>query len=266
MDLIALDCLDAEVGKVLSCKSRLEILNSLSKGKKTVAQISEETGLSCMTVRFHLKTLIKAGIVKQSDVRRSGHAGRPSIYYELARSLTIISFPPRHYYLLSYAAISALKEVLGELKAKSALYKIGIQLGQHLKDELEKTLRESSWSIDCVVSNISSILLKMVGVIAEPLKFNDNEIIFRFYNCPFEEIAKNFSSMVCEGFDKGLYEGFSIYSSDKGIRWRRLKSVTKGDDFCEFVLSFVSSQEVNNVKKTYENNINNYDMRKYVPR
>lgn len=243
-----LEGFESSTSKALSCKSRLEILNVLSRGRRTVVQISKETGLSCMTVRFHLKTLMMAGLVRKSSIQRTGSAGRPSVYYELSKSLTTISFPPRQYVLLSYVAISALKDSLGESQARSVLHRIGKQLGQHLKNQLNDTFIKDDWGLEGILSEITSMLLKKVGVIAEPIKVDEKYAVLRFYNCPFEEVAKHFSSIICDGFDSGLYEGLSINLPGKTIRWRRTKEIAKGDEFCEYVLSFTNSQAAKNAK------------------
>ena len=251
--LTVLDAILTDAGKTLSNKSRYDILTVLSKGKRTISQIAKETGLSQMTVRFHLKTLIEAGLVKKSNTCRTGGAGRPSAFYELSKSLTMVSFPPRQYMLLSYALLSALKESLGELQAKAVLYGLGKKLGQGLRLEIERALaNDNEYTAERFAHYLIEVCFKKIGIIAEAIRNSDREILIKFYNCPFEEVARSYASLVCEGFGNGLYDG--IYTNCRGFVWKKTKSVSKGDEYCEHVL-FLTFRE-NNKKELYENNIN----------
>lgn len=67
----------ARVGKALSSASRLEVLELLAQGEKSVAEVAERTGLSTANASHHLRKLLDA---KLAEVRREGqHA-----YYRLA--------------------------------------------------------------------------------------------------------------------------------------------------------------------------------------
>ena len=67
----------AERFKALGEPSRLEILNALTRGERTVTQILEATGLGQANVSKHLQVLYSAGFVQR---RKEGL----SIYYRLA--------------------------------------------------------------------------------------------------------------------------------------------------------------------------------------
>lgn len=250
--LLMLDEVLINEGKALSNKSRYDILTALSKGKRTIPQIARETGLSQMTVRFHLKALIKAGLVRKSSACRTGGAGRPGAFYELSKSLTMISFPPRQYMLLSYILLAALKESLGELQAKAVLYGFGKKLGQSFRARIEKTLMEDN---DCTIEKFVHCLVDMcfkkIGIIVETIKNSDREILIKFYNCPFEEMARNYTSLICEGFENGFYDG--LYLNCKNLTWKKTKNAIKGDEYCEHVLFLTS---IDNKKALHENNIN----------
>lgn len=251
--LLMLDGVLIDEGKALSNKSRYDILTALSKGKKTILQIAKETGLSQMTVRFHLKILIEAGLVRKSNACRTGGAGRPGAFYELSKSLTMISFPPRQYMLLSCILLAALKESLGELQAKAILYGFGKKLGQSFRMRIERALVEDNeHTAEKFVHYLVNMCFKKIGIIAEIVKNNDREVLIKFYNCPFEEMARNYTSLICEGFENGLYDG--LYTNCKNFTWKKTKSVIKGDEYCEHML-FLTFGE--NKKTLHENNINN---------
>jgi ArsR family transcriptional regulator len=67
----------AERFKALAESSRLEILNALKRGEKTVTQILEVTRLSQANASKHLQVLYVAGFVER---RKEG----PNTYYSLA--------------------------------------------------------------------------------------------------------------------------------------------------------------------------------------
>ncbi|MCS7136029.1 MAG: ArsR family transcriptional regulator [Nitrososphaerota archaeon] len=253
--LLMLDGVLVDAGKTLSNKSRYDILIALSKGKRTILQIAKETGLSQMTVRFHLKTLVEAGLVRKSSAYKTGGAGRPGAFYELSKSLAMISFPPRQYMLLSYILLASLKESLGELQAKTVLYSFGKKLGQKFRMEIERALmNDNEFTTERFVHYLLDICFKKIGVIAEAVKNSDKEVIIKFYNCPFEEMARNYAGLICEGLENGLYDG--LYANSKIFTWKKTKSMIKGDEYCEHML-FLNLGDNKKMLTLQENNINN---------
>ncbi len=67
----------ARMGKALASPHRLELLDILSQGERTVEALAEETGMSVANASQHLQTLRTARLV---ETRRAG----VSIYYRLA--------------------------------------------------------------------------------------------------------------------------------------------------------------------------------------
>jgi DNA-binding transcriptional ArsR family regulator len=67
----------AEYFKVLSEVSRLQLLNSLRSGAKSVTEIVEVTGLGQANVSKHLKVLTQAGMV-------SRHPNGGNVFYEIS--------------------------------------------------------------------------------------------------------------------------------------------------------------------------------------
>jgi rhodanese-related sulfurtransferase len=67
----------ARMGKALASPHRLELLDVLSQGERTVEALAEETGMSVANASQHLQTLRMARLV---ETRRAG----VSIYYRLA--------------------------------------------------------------------------------------------------------------------------------------------------------------------------------------
>ncbi len=67
----------AHIGKALASPHRLELLDVLSQGERSVEALAEETGMSVANASQHLQTLRMARLV---ETRRAG----VSIYYRLA--------------------------------------------------------------------------------------------------------------------------------------------------------------------------------------
>lgn len=67
----------ARVGKALSSPQRLEVLDVLAQGEKSVGGVAERTGLSTANASHHLRKLLDARLV---EVRREGQYA----YYRLA--------------------------------------------------------------------------------------------------------------------------------------------------------------------------------------
>lgn len=72
----------ARLFKLLNDKNRLKIISTIGKGKKSVSEIVEETGLSQTLVSFHLRPLRESGILK---AERKG----AFVYYSLSEPALI---------------------------------------------------------------------------------------------------------------------------------------------------------------------------------
>ena len=66
-----------EVGRALSCETRLSLLTTLARGGATVTKLVEQTGASQSNVSNHLALLRSAGLVTSERSGRTAH-------YELA--------------------------------------------------------------------------------------------------------------------------------------------------------------------------------------
>jgi predicted ArsR family transcriptional regulator len=83
-----------QVYRALSSKSRVSILELLYKKPYSIDELAEKLGLQPITIRHHIQTLIDAGLLDSFE-ERSGVPGRPKVYYKVAKSLPIVSFPKK---------------------------------------------------------------------------------------------------------------------------------------------------------------------------
>ncbi len=96
--------LDRETFKSLSSDTRISILKSLNVRRKMLAELSKELGMSPSTVKEHMDSLKKAGLVSLKD---DGHKWK---YYELTKKGKNVCNPgeTRIWILLSLSAFAFL--------------------------------------------------------------------------------------------------------------------------------------------------------------
>ncbi len=71
--------LDKEVFKTLASGTRVDILKSLDRRRKTLSELSKQLGMSVSTVKEHLDNLVSVGLIEQKD---EGYKWK---YYELTK-------------------------------------------------------------------------------------------------------------------------------------------------------------------------------------
>jgi DNA-binding transcriptional ArsR family regulator len=71
--------LDKEVFKTLASGTRVDILKSLDRRRKTLSELSKQLGMSVSTVKEHLDNLVSVGLIEQMD---EGYKWK---YYELTK-------------------------------------------------------------------------------------------------------------------------------------------------------------------------------------
>jgi DNA-binding transcriptional ArsR family regulator len=71
--------LDRKVFRTLASGTRIEMLKSLDRRRKTLTELSKQFGMSVSTIKEHLDNLVSVGLIEQKD---EGHKWK---YYELTR-------------------------------------------------------------------------------------------------------------------------------------------------------------------------------------
>lgn len=71
--------LDSETFRTLSSETRIRLLRLLENGRRTLTDLSNETGLAKPTVQFHLENLMKVDLIRKED------EGRKWLYYSLTK-------------------------------------------------------------------------------------------------------------------------------------------------------------------------------------
>ncbi|NIO22503.1 MAG: helix-turn-helix domain-containing protein [Candidatus Aenigmarchaeota archaeon] len=94
--------LDKEVFKTLASGTRVDILKSLDRRRKTLTELSKQFGMSVSTVKEHLDNLVSVGLIEQKD---EGYKWK---YYELTGKGKNILHPEdkKIWILLSISALA----------------------------------------------------------------------------------------------------------------------------------------------------------------
>jgi len=223
-----------ELGKAMSSRSRLEILDLLSRKPMSVEEISHKVALKTITVRHHVNMLKRIGLVEEYGEERR-KVGRPVLRYRSTQKPMSLQYPKRQYELLSRSLLRGFVESLGRSRAGEALREMGRGLGGILAKEISDRNNVAHWDIEAFRKYVVDEHLSEVGAVPEIVESDSKKIRFRMHNCVFFELAKEFPDLVCEKLDEGLMETLL-----KGTVGRahsdQTKCVVHGDRFCEYVV------------------------------
>jgi predicted ArsR family transcriptional regulator len=223
-----------EQGKALSSRSRLKILDLLSRRPMSVEELSRGVSLKTITVRHHLNMLKRIGLVEEFGEEHR-KIGRPVVRYHATLKPVSIQYPTRQYELLSEVLVQALIEALGRERAKDALKKIGRSLGERLAREITQQKGVTRWNIETVKKHIVEEHLSELGAIPEIIDYDSRKLEFRMHNCIFRELAVKYPDLVCENLDEGLMETL-LRGTVGRAHADQTKCVAHRDRFCEYVI------------------------------
>lgn len=154
----------------------VEILERL--GEVTVQDLSEELGLTSVTVRHHLEILRSEGYITDPEVRRSSRPGRPRYVYKLT-SMAADLFP-HNYSGLAAALLDALEEIAPDRRTEF-LKETAHQLAAGA-DDLPQQPEER---LDAVTQ-----YLKELGFISRWDSTEEGEYRLYICNCPYHYVAQ----------------------------------------------------------------------------
>lgn len=223
-----------ELGKAMSSRARLEILDLLSRKRMSIKELSREVSLKEITVRHHVNVLKRIGLIGEYGEERR-KIGRPVVRYQASEKPMSIEHRKRQYELLSSTLMQALLETLGRDKAKDALRKIGRGLGENLAREITEKKNVAQWNMEAVKKHVIQERLSEVGAIPEIIDYDSKTIRFRMYNCVFHELAKKYPDLICESLDETFMDTLLKRTVGKA-RADRITCIAHDDKFCECVI------------------------------
>ncbi len=161
--------------------TRQQILEILKRhGEITVQKLSEELGLTSVTVRHHLETLRSEGYITDPEVRRSARPGRPRYVYHLTS--TAADLFPNNYSGLAGALLESLQEMLEPQKRAQLLEQTAHRLASGVTDLPVEPERR----LDAIVS-----YLKRLGFVARWENTAGAKYLLHICNCPYHYVAQN---------------------------------------------------------------------------
>ncbi|MBI2937996.1 MAG: winged helix-turn-helix transcriptional regulator [Thaumarchaeota archaeon] len=89
------------IGKAMGSRLRLQILEELVKGPRTLNELSASANLKSESVLHHIRILQQVGLVEEFEPIRKGGPGRPYSRYKLTGKMVNIQYPQRNYAMLA---------------------------------------------------------------------------------------------------------------------------------------------------------------------
>lgn len=227
--------------EALSSESRLEILKLLHKKPQNIEEIAKKMNLQPVTIRQHLQSLEEAGFLETYTDKRMT-AGRPKVYYKIAKEPTIVGYPKRHYLTLSSFTIRTLESLIGAKRTARIFKKVGKNMGENairkiaLKHDLEK------WSLETVKEHFIQEYLEEAGAEPEIIKADKNQIVYRMHNCLFLELAIKMPEVMCDVLHEAFHEGVTNVMEGKA-KITRLSCKGQGDPYCEHIFAWKEAQD-----------------------
>lgn len=177
---------------------RREVVELFRAGKRPLSarEIADELGLHINTVRFHLDTLVRHGVLHRADGESSG-PGRPASRYALAPGMDRSG--PRNYKLLAEMLLSHLAE---DPDPPGAAVRAGQAWGRYLVPPPAPGQRLTD---DEALSRLSELMAD-VGFDPQTSADDADRVDMRLRHCPFLELAEVQHELIC-AMHLGLMRG-----------------------------------------------------------
>ena len=184
------------------------------RGRASLDDLAQETGLAAMTVRGHLAVLEKDGLISYEEER--GRVGRPRFVYSLTDRGNDLF--PKSYHLLCNRILDALK---GQSDCTAAL---ATHIADHWADEHRH--RVEGGTLDEQVEALAEIRTEE-GAMATWEKSPEGFLICQKH-CPASCVAARHSDVICAaeiGFMRRLLKNASV----ERVTW-----IQNGDATCTY--------------------------------
>ncbi len=200
--------------------TRERILYILKERRQaTVDELSQELGLTAVTIRHHLEVLRTAGFVAEPVVRRRETPGRPQHVYVLTEKAGI-NFPRRYDHL----ATLILREVRAHLSSVEEMSEMMEHIGEHIAGQA--TLPDEG-DFEARLAAVADFLDEL-GYMARWERRDDETYLLHIANCPYEKVATQ-DRAVCT-------MDLSLLTSLLGASPRRISWAAQDDDLCTYAI------------------------------
>jgi len=182
-----------------------------SRAPVTRDQASAALGLERSLVAYHLDKLVDEGLLTASFARPEGRsgpgAGRPAKHYERADREFTVSLPPRDYRLLAELLARAV-----ETDASGSVRRILDQTAAERGRELAVANLGDGGDVgggvdeDDHSAGSDALVRRLADLGFEP--YDDDDGIIRLRNCPFHQLARGHTELVC-GMNLAMLSGLT---------------------------------------------------------
>ena len=160
--------------------TREHILNILKeRGQATVEELSQDLGLTAVTIRHHIDILRSEGLIAPPLIRRRKTPGRPQYVYTLDEKAD--SFFPKRYPQLASLILEEVREHLSQHQIKEIMQTIGRRIAQQADIPAGKGF---TTRLDATVD-----FLNEMGYMARWEENNDGYHL-HIINCPYEQVSQ----------------------------------------------------------------------------
>lgn len=220
-----------EAYEALSSASRLQILKWLYRKPLGVKEIAELTNLKPITVRHHLQSLKKVGFIESYEEKR-GTAGRPKVYYQIAKEPTVVVYPKRGYQDLCSFLIATLQLLIGPKRVEELLRRVGGNMGKSVINELESKHDIKEWSREAFIDFFVKGYLEKAGSEPTIVETDKNRVVYNVHNCLFLELSVKMPEIMCDVLHDAFHKAVSSAMGGK-VEIIRLASKGHGDPNCK---------------------------------
>jgi len=220
---------------------RMKILNLVSTSPAGILGISEALGISATAVRFHVQKLVASGLLVEVEER--SHVGRPRILYKASGKHEEIGFPARNYLQLAEVLIRTLLANPDQARMKEQLEEVGTAYASSIAKDLMARLPDERWDSSSFKKYVVKGALAEWGAQPEVSAISRETLQYRCYNCLFKELAEKYPQLICDVLDNALHKEM-CKQLNPDIDWKKLKCAGHGDGYCEYLLTWKSSQRL----------------------
>jgi predicted ArsR family transcriptional regulator len=198
--------------------TRERILNILKeRGQATVDELSQELGLTAVTVRHHLDILRGEGLVAPPLTRRRKTPGRPQYTYGLAEKAS--EFFPKRYDHLAQMVLDEVRACLPPEAVEQMMKRIGERIASRAavspSDSLEARL---TTAVD---------FMNRLGYMAR-WEDNGDGYLLHVVNCPYEHVS-HYDDEICS-------IDLTLLTHLLGVPPERTSWSAHGDSHCTYVI------------------------------
>ncbi len=160
--------------------TREHILNILKeRGQATVDDLSQELGLTAVTVRHHLDILRGEGLIASPLIRRRKTPGRPQYVYTLADKAA--SFFPKRYRQLTNLILDELRSYLSPAEMDQLMKNIGARIASQADLPEENGFETRLIAV--------TDFLNELGYMARWERRDNGDYALHVANCPYEAVS-----------------------------------------------------------------------------